>query len=51
MTLLDKEYDSEELADVERDIYESLDNDLIVVDTNGFSKGVYKVIIEYEENI
>ena len=47
--LLDKIYYCEELNDVERDVYECLDDDDIETDEHGFSKGKYTVIVIYDE--
>lgn len=53
-TLLDKQYDGESIADVERDVYEAFDGrftpamDSIPTDAHGISKGTFTVTIKWE---
>jgi hypothetical protein len=55
MIVFKKTYDGESIYDLERDIAESIDerfNDLmsdLPTDENGFTKGKFKVTIEWEE--
>lgn len=52
LTLLAKDYDSESLWDLVRDISENLDHEEIQKDSDGFSKGTYSVVVIYhEENV
>lgn len=49
VTVLDKSYCSEELCDVERDVYEAIqDSELgIEPDEYGFHPGAFKIVITY----
>jgi hypothetical protein len=47
--LLDEEYCCEALCDVERDVYEAIEDCDGEVDEYGFTKGTYKVTITYTE--
>jgi len=47
MKLLDKSYSAEELADVERDVCEALEEIDAPIDEYGFFEGSVKVTIEY----
>ncbi len=48
-TLLQKNYDGESIVDVERDVYEALNDSDIPVDEYGFAKGDYTVTITWSE--
>lgn len=49
LTLLAKDYDSESLCDVARDVSENLDHEDIQKNVDGLSKGTYSVVVIYHE--
>ena len=51
MIIFDKEYDGESIVDMERDVYEALNDEYeIPVDEYGFSKGIFRVTISWSED-
>jgi hypothetical protein len=50
VVLLDKNYSSEELNDVGRDVDECFGYGDIEIDEHGFSKGSYKITVVYTED-
>lgn len=48
--IFQKNYDAESLCDVERDVYEALNDDVTEIpkDEHGFELGTFKITIEWE---
>lgn len=49
MILLEQEYDSESIIDIERDVYEAVNYAELPTDEHGFVIGTFKVKLEWSE--
>lgn len=45
--LLDREYDDNSVVDVERDVFEAINDSDLPVDNHGFTQGTYRVVITW----
>ncbi len=47
-TLLSKTYSGESIVDVERDIYDAVNEDVAPCDKHGFALGTYRLVLTFE---
>ena len=50
MILFEKIYTADDIIDVERDIYEVINESEVITDEHGFHLGEFKVTIEWRES-
>ena len=50
MRIFERIYDGENIIDFEQDIWECLQDSPVPIDERGFQKGIFRIIIDWEED-